>query len=731
MTTALTGTIVTVDSERIGSHLAQPVGATAAGELWLNTAVDFNPDGGALIVADEPDNPIGYAEADHHLGRLTLAVSHTWAGGLPEGMPVFVHPEQSETIAHVVTDNPDGLLDTVEPLRALVPYTMRAVLPEGVRPTGAGEVVRLEVQGGRLVVADVLRETPPGTVADAGAALEAAQEAQTLVAGVIADVQALKTAGVRWVGADGKPPALTTAGANVDVPATSLTAWGATAALPAVTVSGRYYGVRRSNLSPWQGATYNPATDLVLVVNNGGVGVDVQNSDLVDGSLIVNGTVTAQAFQADLVLASKLMTAPVTQPRLEVAPGEGFVTYAPSPEGGTQVSSRFGGLGVADFLQVMDGSEVVASIDQAGGVVARTTSLGRSPGDVYVNGQPFEDYFDALPQGLNAWGMRETNGGAASAETRWLEVQTVLSPGRMYRLTLNPTYLAGSQANNTAVLAFRYAIGGVAVSLSSTQIQSTRVFLPLAGQAFPSNPMTVILNTGSLAAATEHRFLTSYLRNDGSGTVTPVASPGFPSIITVEDLGLSIPNVGIDFGAQAPPVTRQNYTTYWKSNASASYRGGGARRTDDPADTGGDMMHGLDPSGFNGNNSSVALFTGGSYHSTNTAEVGKTVSAALSGATINSVEVMLTTRHTYYSAGATVYYLHGTMTSLPSTYVNPATNYYGSSYFQLGQSKYVPLPKQVITSVTLGQAPGGAGNYARLAGATQGSAPVLKINYTR
>ena len=130
MTSALTGTIVTVDSERIGSHLAQPVGTAPAGELWLNTAVDFNPDGGELVVADDED-PVGYAEADHHLGRLTLAVSHTWAGGLPEGMPVFVHPEQSETIAHVVTDNPDGLLDTVEPLRALVPYTMRAVLPEG------------------------------------------------------------------------------------------------------------------------------------------------------------------------------------------------------------------------------------------------------------------------------------------------------------------------------------------------------------------------------------------------------------------------------------------------------------------------------------------------------------------------------------------------------------------------------------------------------------------------
>ena len=239
--------------------------------------------------------------------------------------------------------------------------------------------------------------------------------------------------------------------------------------------------------------------------------------------------------------------------------------------------------------------------------------------------------------------------------------------------------------------------------------------------------MVSTVNTGHLTGPTEYRFLVSVQRDSGTGSIEAIASSGFPSIILIQDVGIATPGTAIDFGQVTPPVTKQNYTTYWKASQSATYQGNGTRRSDT-----GDMVHGTDPSGFNGNGCAIAIFGAGAYASTNSAEVGKSISAALAGATNVNVEVMAKVKHANLNTGAQIYYVGANDTSTPATLINAQSNYYGNSKFTIGQAKYVPLgANSAIRSVIFGQAPGGISNYARLDGATQGTPPVLKITYTR
>lgn len=469
---------------------------------------------------------------------------------------------------------------------------------------------------------------------------------------------------------------------------------------------------------------FNPTSGTLYQFNNNVW--DIPRLDARDN--LMAGTITASLLASQIVLTTTVVAGPLNDSHAEMSPA-GLRLFKKGPDGDVQLSSSLGSMTDDDFFQVYSSTDgmVVASIDQNGGIVSRTASLGRNPGDVEINGAPFESYFTDYTSGLTAWGARTTQGPATSTsgESKWLEVQTVLQKGRIYRVTVDPLYAVPSTSNTAGVMLLRCATDGAAATVSSTQIQGSRFWLPVV-DAWTTPQLVAIVNTGTQNAQTrEYRFLATY-RSYSGGTVYLTAAAGYPSIMTVQDLGPSIPNVGIDFGNPSPPVVKQNYTTYWYSSGSASYTGSGTKRTDTS-----DMVHGTDPSGFNGNGCAVALFMGNSYSSTNSGEIGKTLWTALDGATINSVEFMFTNRHWYYNAGGSLYYLPGYLTSLPSSIANPSNNYYSYTPFSYGQAKYVPATKNTYTSVIIGQAPGGISNYGRFAGATQSGAPVMKVNYTR
>lgn len=715
----MNGTIGAVETRRAGAQLAEAV--TAGSVLTLTNVADFNPDGGTLVIDSGPAAaPQEYVEASEASATVTLTAPVT----LPAGLMIYVEPPVFETVASVVVDPLDPLIPDRAAVRAVVPYTMRAVLPEGVREPGRGEMVHLGVQNGRLTVLDVLDALPPVTLPDVAFEVDS----------VIDDVARFKDTTLVVVGAaTGKPPALTgnTTAGTITWPSFTVEYQGATGAYSAGSTSARYVTVPKTleGSVASTGASI-PADSWVIFINNSGVPTDVQNSQFVDGSLVVDGTLTAQALEADLVLASRIIAGAPSSTHAELDP-DGLTVYRPGPDGGGPlVSARLGTPGVDDFLQVFSNTsgQAVATINQNGGVIAQKASLGNAAGDVLVNGQPFEAYFDSYPRGLVDYGVRDSNGPATSGtgnELKWLEVQTVLLPGRLYRIQLAPTYVNASAAATTGLLVMRYATGGAAVTTgSSTQLQSTKVYCP-AADMFTSPPLAALINTTALSVPTEHRFLTSYITY-GPGNVFPVASASLPSILTVEDIGKAKAQVGINFGAPVPPATRQNYVSYWSANASASYRGDGVKRTDTT-----DIVCGPDPSGFNGNGCGLALFTAGAYASSNPSELGKGILTALSGATITGVEVYAYANHTYYGAGGTLRYVGGTYTILPATFTNAPSNYYGAMTLGAGEGKYGPLKIESLTSVAFGQTPSDYQYYVRLNGATVAHPPVLKITYTR
>lgn len=720
----MNGVILTVETRRAGAQLAEA--AANATVLTLTNVADFPPDGGSLVIVDGPSAASrAYTEANVASATVTLPSAVTF----PAGLMVYPIPPTFETIASVSVDPLDPLVEDREAVRAVVPYAMRAVLPEGVRDPGAGEAVRLERVAGRYVVADVLGELPPSTVGDAQAR---ADEAFDAAAGVTADVQRFKDSTLLvYDTATKKPPALTSNTTAITWPAFTVEYQGKVASYAGGTTTARYVTVAKTlgGGTATTGSTV-PSTSWVIFVNNSGVPTDVQNSQFVDGSLVVNGTITAAALESNLVLASRIIAGSPSSTHAELDPN-GLTVYRPGPDGGGPlVSARLGTPGVDDFLQVFSNTsgQAVATINQNGGVIAQKASLGNAAGDVLVNGQPFEAYFDSYPRGLVDYGVRDSNGPATSgpgSELKWLEVQTVLLPGRLYRIQLAPTYVNASAAATTGLLVMRYATGGAAVTTgTSTQLQSAKVYCP-AADIFTSPPLAALINTTGLSVPTEHRFLTSYITY-GPGNVFPVALASLPSILTVEDIGKAKAQVGINFGAPAPPATRQNYVSYWSANASASYRGDGVKRTDTT-----DIVCGPDPSGFNGNGCGLALFTAGAYASSNQSELGKGILTALSGATITGVEVYAYANHTYYGAGGTLRYVGGTYTVLPATFTNAPSNYYGAMTLGAGEGKYGPLKIESLTSVAFGQTPSDYQYYVRLNGATVAHPPVLKITYTR
>lgn len=443
-------------------------------------------------------------------------------------------------------------------------------------------------------------------------------------------------------------------------------------------------------------------------------------------------TITSSLLATQIVLASTIVAGPLNNSHAEISQ-DGISLYQSTSDGVVR-TSRLGATSGDDFIQVYSrtNGQVVAALDQLGGITARKARLGNAAGDTMINGQPFETYFEGLGDGLVAWGQRTTNGSQAyGTETKFMEVQVVLQSKRLYRVTFNSTYVASTTANNSAVLTMRQATGGAAVGTLSTQLQSTRTYCNIANQAYTCAPMTCIINTAANSGPLEYRFLVGYLSDGvGSGNVWIVASTALPSILTVEDMGPSMNHIGIDFAQTPPPSgTKQNYTTYWAASASATYQGNGTKRTD----VGQELVHGNDPSGYNGNGCGIALFMNGAYSSTNTSENGKTLSAALTGATITACSVMLHPHHAYYNSGATIFYVFSTYTTIPSSLANPGSNYYGYASFAINESKYVTGPTNTIyTSIIVGQAPStDLSYYARLDGAGYSYAPVMRVSYTR
>jgi len=144
------GTVRVVRDERLGAEVTAIIGGGQA--IALDDVDDFNEDGGTMLLADASTR--AYETADYDGNTLSGAVGDSaFASGVFVGdwiAPWSFDHEDTERVAEV--DTGDG-----EPLLAIVPHSLRALLKPGTREPGEEEKVEVwEPDVGQAEVRNVL-----------------------------------------------------------------------------------------------------------------------------------------------------------------------------------------------------------------------------------------------------------------------------------------------------------------------------------------------------------------------------------------------------------------------------------------------------------------------------------------------------------------------------------------------------------------------------------------------
>lgn len=142
------GIVVEVREVVAGDELAADVLAGAT-SLSLGDAVDFNEDGGLLLLGSEV---LTYTSADLETDTVTLAVGPV--AGHSAGDPVQPYPTIRERLA-VVDLGDDG-----DAVSCRVPHSLYDRLPEGIRDELDPEAVSVVLDGSEWVVSDVMGRQP-------------------------------------------------------------------------------------------------------------------------------------------------------------------------------------------------------------------------------------------------------------------------------------------------------------------------------------------------------------------------------------------------------------------------------------------------------------------------------------------------------------------------------------------------------------------------------------------
>jgi hypothetical protein len=203
-------------------------------------------------------------------------------------------------------------------------------------------------------------------------------------------------------------------------------------------------------------------------------------------------------------------------------------------------------------------------------------------------------------------------------------------------------------------------------------------------------------------------------------TTTPVPPPMTPTVPTPDP---------------APETaTKRTYTSTWAASAFATYRGSGVKRTDSLVDT--ETVHGNSGTGVNGNQTGVFLFT--AANSTGD-EDGKTLSAALAGATVTRVRFRAYASHWYSYAGGTARLGYLAATALPASYTG-AKPFATVTAWKRNTARTVDLSSSAFRAalaagtargVTVGPGASSASAYYGKLAATGPNTPTLTVTYVK
>ena len=384
------------------------------------------------------------------------------------------------------------------------------------------------------------------------------------------------------------------------------------------------------NLVVTEGATINHLVALAIA----GATADFQQAFI--QNLRTSGAEIDEAVIGDLaanIITSGLFRTAKEGQRLEID-SNGLVMYGIAPSGEEFELVRIGPSG-ENIITAGDTMVSPSGVQAPMGTFDRLT----------VGGDSLEDLIAQLPRGVRAWGELTQNSDY-DVDTNYYarrgEVQTILEPDRLYRISLSPHYIQTNYGTNTtAVEELRYSwdLDPIHRELNprSNNYRGVQYRHHItSGNVYVQTGIEFILST---AGQSGNRFfwVMWLLRPEhGTAAIRVLARSDYSPIMMVEDIGpaqagllkrwndAALPSGGS--GSQDTTPTIQRYTKTWGAGG-----------------YGGDVRNGAV---YQGTYSSYGNRWGGWIFSS-------AMRSDLSGSTIEKFEVYLENAHWYYGSGGT------------------------------------------------------------------------------
>lgn len=380
------------------------------------------------------------------------------------------------------------------------------------------------------------------------------------------------------------------------------------------------------NLIVTEGATINHLVALAIA----GATADFQEAFI--QNLRTTGAQIDEAVIGDLaanIITSGLFRTARDGQRLEID-SNGLVMYGVDDDGNDYEMVRIGPSG--DNL-ITAGNTMISPA----GVQAPSGTFD----NLTVGGDSLDELLDQAPRGIVAWqSMTRLSAwhGDTGTEAYRVSVSATLSPGRLYRVQVASHYVQARSGTTRVEEYIRYVEGTLSgrPGTSADQLISGRTF-GVGTVATTVPPLSGIYSTASRSSDLDITFM---LQQRGYGTdVRYVGSDTVPLVMTVEDLGPARGESGTDWAnvgtpastgssSEAPPAKPEvkRYTSTWSNGG-----------------YGGDTKNGTvyqGTYGGYGNRYGGWLFP-------------SAMRSALTGSTIEKIEVYLENAHWYYGSGGT------------------------------------------------------------------------------
>ena len=340
---------------------------------------------------------------------------------------------------------------------------------------------------------------------------------------------------------------------------------------------------------------------------------------------------------------------------------DGFRVWVVGPSGSPYVAVEMINGKISFRVAGSDGS-ILASIGSDGSITGTSATFAKDPtiGGLPLMGQVgggiVPGRMDILPRGVVPGSpARRTAASAqraAGSHHTFLQSKATLHPGRLYQFVGTGVAMAGV-GNGVVRWTVRWTTDGSTPNTSSPEL--AQVTGPQAYTGGVNFSQTLISDLFTVPVKTQARFVMTYQSLNGA---TPTATS---ARCFVEDKG-PVSTEALLADGDAPTL----YVTEWKASESRVYTKTGA-----PLAGGDGKVEVWNWTPTNTSNNSAILFGGGADIADNASELGKTMSTALSGATLLKSEVYLHSKIVYtkdYQPGPTALGTLGA-TALPASKV--------------------------------------------------------------